>query len=46
MSVAIQVSGLSKAYHIVEIGTGTFSRDLERCFDKFRGKEDQFLAIG
>lgn len=46
MAVAIKVEGLSKAYQLGEIGTGTISRDLERWFAKVRGKEDPFLKIG
>ncbi len=43
----IKVENLSKAYQIGQIGTGTFSRDLERFFvTKFLGKEDPFLKIG
>lgn len=43
---AIKVEGLSKAYQLGEIGTGTISRDIERWFAKIRGKEDPFLRIG
>lgn len=46
MSKAVQVSNLSKAYQLGEIGTGTISRDLERLIAKVRGKEDPFLKIG
>ncbi|MDN3584401.1 ABC transporter ATP-binding protein [Mucilaginibacter flavus] len=46
MSVVIKVEGLSKAYQLGEIGTGTISRDLERFWAKIRGKEDPFLKIG
>ncbi len=46
MSTAIQVTNLSKAYQLGQIGTGTISRDLERWFAKVRGKEDPFLRIG
>ncbi|HEX3384447.1 MAG TPA: polysaccharide ABC transporter ATP-binding protein [Mucilaginibacter sp.] len=45
MPKAIQVSNLSKAYRLGEIGTGTISRDLERFFAKVRGREDPFLKI-
>lgn len=41
------VENLSKAYQIGQIGTGTFSRDLERFVStKILGKEDPFLKIG
>ena len=43
--LAIQVEGLSKVYHLGEIGTGTISHDLERWWAKVRGKEDPFLSI-
>ena len=43
----IKVEHLSKAYQIGQIGTGTFSRDLERFFTtKILGKDDPFLKIG
>jgi lipopolysaccharide transport system ATP-binding protein len=43
----IQIENLSKAYQIGQIGTGTFSRDLERFWiTKVLGKEDPFLKIG
>jgi lipopolysaccharide transport system ATP-binding protein len=44
--VAIKVEGLSKAYQLGQIGTGTISRDLERWYARIRGKEDPFLRIG
>jgi lipopolysaccharide transport system ATP-binding protein len=46
MSKAIKVEGLSKAYQLGEIGTGTISRDFERFIAKIRGREDPFLKIG
>ncbi|WP_258139374.1 ABC transporter ATP-binding protein [Mucilaginibacter phenanthrenivorans] len=46
MAGAIKVEGLSKAYQLGEIGTGTISRDLERYWAKIRGKEDPFLKVG
>lgn len=43
----LTVENLSKAYQIGQIGTGTFSRDLERFFrTKIMGMEDPFLKIG
>jgi len=41
----IHVEGLSKAYQLGEIGTGTLSRDLERWFARVRGKQDPFLTL-
>lgn len=46
MSIVIKVENLSKAYQLGEIGTGTISRDLERWWARFWGKEDPFLRIG
>jgi lipopolysaccharide transport system ATP-binding protein len=46
MATAIKVTGLSKAYQLGQIGTGTISRDLERWVAKICGKEDPFLKIG
>lgn len=46
MSAAIKVEGLSKAYRLGEIGTGTLSSDLHRWWSKRMGKEDPFLKIG
>jgi lipopolysaccharide transport system ATP-binding protein len=46
MSIAIKVEGLSKAYQLGEIGTGTLSRDIERWLARVRGKEDPFLKVG
>lgn len=45
-NITIKVENLSKAYQLGEIGTGTLSRDLERCWARLRGKEDPFLRIG
>lgn len=44
--IAIKVEGLSKAYQLGQIGTGTISRDMERWYARIRGKEDPFLQIG
>jgi lipopolysaccharide transport system ATP-binding protein len=46
MSTIIKVEGLSKAYQLGEIGTGTLSRDIERWWARVRGEEDPFLKIG
>ncbi len=46
MAIAIKVEGLSKAYQLGQIGTGTISRDLERWWAGIRGREDPFLKIG
>lgn len=46
MPIVISVEHLSKAYHLGQIGTGTFSRDLELWWAKLRGKPNPFLRIG
>jgi len=47
MSSVIQITNLSKIYRLGEIGTGTFSRDLQRWYKmKIRGQEDPYLEIG
>ncbi len=46
MANVIEVKGLSKAYQLGEISTGTLSSDLHRWWSKVRGKEDPFLKIG
>lgn len=46
MSYVIKVQNISKAYQLGQIGTGTISRDLERWYARFRGKEDPFIRIG
>ena len=39
-NIDIKAENLSKAYQLGEIGTGTFSRDLERWYARISGKED------
>lgn len=46
MSTVIKVENLSKAYQLGQFSTGTISRDIERWWALFRGKEDPFLKIG
>ena len=46
MPVAIKVENVSKAYQLGEFSSGTLSRDLERWWALFRGKEDPFLKVG
>lgn len=46
MSVAIRVENISKAYQLGEFSSGTLSRDLERWWALYRGKEDPFLKVG
>jgi lipopolysaccharide transport system ATP-binding protein len=46
MPPVISVEHLSKAYHLGQIGTGTFSRDLKLWWAKARGKPNPLLKIG
>jgi lipopolysaccharide transport system ATP-binding protein len=46
MSIVISVENLSKTYLLGQIGTGTFSRDLEVWWAKVRGKPNPLLRIG
>jgi lipopolysaccharide transport system ATP-binding protein len=46
MSTIIQVNNISKQYRLGQIGTGTISHDLNRWWNRVRGKEDPFLKIG
>lgn len=44
--VAIEFNNVGKQYRLGVIGTGTLSRDLNRWWALFRGKEDPYLKIG
>jgi lipopolysaccharide transport system ATP-binding protein len=46
MTTVISVENLSKTYRLGQIGTGTFSRDLELWWAKLRGKPNPMLRIG
>ncbi|MDN5288993.1 MAG: hypothetical protein JWR38_5267 [Mucilaginibacter sp.] len=46
MPPAIKIESLSKAYQLGDFGTGTLSRDMERYWARFRGRDDPFLKIG
>lgn len=46
MSFSIKVAKLSKQYRLGELGTGTFSHDLNRWWHKIRGKEDPYAKVG
>ncbi len=46
MTNVISVENLSKTYRLGQIGTGTFSRDLEVWWAKMRGKPNPMLRIG
>lgn len=44
--VILKVEGISKQYRLGLIGTGTISHDLNRWWNRVRGKEDPFLKVG
>ncbi|MEW5829616.1 MAG: ABC transporter ATP-binding protein [Chloroflexota bacterium] len=46
MPTVISVENLSKAYHLGQIGTGTFTNDLKLWWAKVRGKPNPLLKIG
>lgn len=46
MDTVIKVENLSKAYQLGTFSTGTLSKDIERWWALFRGREDPFLKIG
>ena len=46
MPTVISVEHLSKTYRLGQIGTGTFSRDLEVWWAKLRGKPNPLLRVG
>jgi lipopolysaccharide transport system ATP-binding protein len=45
-NLAIKVENISKLYLLGELGTGTFSHDLNCFWHKLRGNEDPYLKIG
>jgi lipopolysaccharide transport system ATP-binding protein len=46
MSTVIKVENISKQYRLGEVGTGTIANDVNRWWQKIRGKEDPYLKIG
>lgn len=46
MAIAIKVENVSKVYQLGQFSTGTLSRDIERAWYRFRGKDDPFLKVG
>jgi lipopolysaccharide transport system ATP-binding protein len=46
MTTVISVENLSKAYRLGQIGTGTFSNDLQLWWARLRGKPNPLLRIG
>lgn len=45
MKSVIEFEGVSKRYRLGEVGTGTLSHDLHRCWARIRGKPDPFAII-
>jgi len=45
MAIVISVENLSKTYRLGQIGTGTFSRDLEVWWARMRGKPNPLVKI-
>ena len=43
--VVISVEGLGKQYQLGNIGTGTLSRDLNKWWASYRGKEDPYATL-
>ncbi len=46
MSTVIKVENLSKQYRLGDVGTGSIAHDLNRAWNKLRGKEDPYIKIG
>ena len=42
----IEIKNISKLYRLGEIGTGTISHDINRWWNKVRGKADPFQKLG
>lgn len=46
MKPIIKVENLGKQYRLGNVGTGTFSHDVNRWWHNVRGKEDPYLQVG
>ncbi|GAB5564462.1 MAG: hypothetical protein Wins2KO_15250 [Winogradskyella sp.] len=44
--VILKVENISKQYRLGLVGTGTISHDLNKWWNRIRGKEDPFLKVG
>jgi len=44
--IILKVEGVGKQYRLGLVGTGTISHDLNRWWNKIRGKEDPYLKVG
>lgn len=45
-STVIKVENISKQYRLGQVGTGSLAHDLNRNWQRMRGKEDPYLKIG
>ncbi|GGD02362.1 ABC transporter ATP-binding protein [Hyunsoonleella pacifica] len=45
-NIILKVENLSKQYRLGLVGTGTISHDLNRWWNRIRGKEDPYLKVG
>jgi len=46
LNTVIKVENLSKQYRLGSVGTGSLAHDLNRTWQRLRGKEDPYLKIG
>jgi lipopolysaccharide transport system ATP-binding protein len=46
LNTVIKVENLSKQYRLGSVGTGSLAHDLNRTWQRIRGKEDPYLKIG
>ena len=46
MSTVIKVENISKQYRLGQVGTGSLAHDINRGWQRLRGKEDPYLKIG
>ncbi|MDQ2719730.1 MAG: ABC transporter ATP-binding protein [Bacteroidota bacterium] len=46
MSTVIKVENISKQYRLGQVGTGSLVHDVNRTWQRIRGKEDPYLKIG
>ena len=44
--IVIKVENLSKQYRLGFVGTGSLAHDLNRTWQRTKGKEDPYLKIG
>jgi lipopolysaccharide transport system ATP-binding protein len=46
LNTVIKVENISKQYRLGSVGTGSLAHDLNRTWQRIRGKEDPYLKIG